>query len=134
MRRVLRKIRNHWLWAKPGHYLSPIPGRTDVDRQVAWDRHADLPGIDLREREQVERTQSLHLRRGGWDRYRPDQQMFGEADAILYRALLEQESPGKIIEIGSGWSPPSPWTSGTPSPASSLTQSAYQRPHAPATR
>jgi hypothetical protein len=101
---IVNNLRKRGLWAAPGHYLSPLPSRYDIDRQVAWDAVEDLPGINMREPEQLSLASKLNLRLGGWDRYKPDNPMYGEPDAALYRALLEHETPRKVVEVGSGWS------------------------------
>jgi len=103
------------LWVPPGHYYSPIADRADIDRAMAVaDDRSDataLPGVDLREAAQRELAARLSVhwpqvptaRIDGW-RYHPDNPMFGLADAAIYHSMLRELRPGRVIEVGSGFS------------------------------
>lgn len=118
VRSVLRGVRGaaaalrRPLWVPPGHYYSPIPSRTDVDRATGAHAFREaLPGVDLREQEQLElaATLSVHwpdvptARTDGW-RYHPDNNMFGLADAAIYHSMLRELRPRRLVEVGSGFS------------------------------
>lgn len=103
-------------FAPPGHFYSPIPDLTEIDRRSAqiFDKdRAGLPGIDLREQAQLEVFGTLaglvadvELPRAateGW-RYHTDNVAFGMGDALVLHAFLRHVQPRRLIEIGSGWS------------------------------
>jgi Methyltransferase domain len=91
-------------WARPGHFNSPLTNPADVDRALSW--APDLPGVDLREGEQVELARRLapRLVADSWRRYRPGNPIFGLSDAALYRAALHHFRPQRVIEVGAGYS------------------------------
>src|SRR4051794_22818089 len=69
--------------APPGHYYSPIPDMADVEarhEQIFERRRRDLPGIDLREAEQLLWTEkwqaSLADARNHWRRFKADNGFF----------------------------------------------------------
>lgn len=104
------------MWVPPGHFYSPIPSLDDVAR------HADrifappprtLPGVDLREAQQVDLVQQLaafHDEMPWRDEpvpgllYRYGNGAFDAADAVLLHGLLRHVRPARIVEAGSGWS------------------------------
>ena len=91
-------------WAAPGHFGSPLTGAADVERALSW--VPDLPGIELREEEQLELARELAplLADAPRDRYRPANPVFAAADAALYHAMLRRFRPRRVIEVGSGYS------------------------------
>ncbi|QFZ19513.1 class I SAM-dependent methyltransferase [Saccharothrix syringae] len=100
------------LYVPAGHYYSPVPARRDVERAVRVDRRVGrLPGIELHEARQRELAVELaplwadvptgHF--ADW-RYRPDNPMFGLADAALYYSLLARLRSRNVVEVGSGFS------------------------------
>ncbi|MEV0674879.1 class I SAM-dependent methyltransferase [Actinosynnema sp. NPDC050436] len=117
-RAVIKAVRGAWsalgepLYVPAGHFYSPVPGRHDVARAVGVDRAArSLPGIDLREQAQRELAADLAPRwadvptgrHPDW-RYRPDNEMFGFADAALCYSVLAHLRPRRVVEVGSGFS------------------------------
>lgn len=111
--RAARSARALWAavrrppYVVPGHYYSPLTGPRDVARALAWEQAA--PGVDLREGEQ----RDLAARAAGvlaepppgprWSADRANT-MFGPADAAVYRAMLRELRPQRIVEVGSGYS------------------------------
>ena len=100
----------------PGHFYSPIPDLDDVrarEEQIFFDG-APPPGIDLGAERQLARLDEF----GGYCgelpyaedgptaglRYRFDNAFFGYGDAIAYYCMLRSIRPGRILEVGSGWS------------------------------
>lgn len=85
-----------------GHYYSPQTSAADISRAKAA-RH-EPEGIDLRRDAQVDLAQRLNLAVPATDRWNPDNQMFGAADAAVLRAMLLEFRPSHIVEVGSGFS------------------------------
>ncbi len=104
-------------FAPPGHYYSPIPDLASVRRGAARtsgpEAAGDLPGIDLREQEQLRLLEELGAVAArmpfpdGPDeafRFHLDNEYFGYADATVLFAMLLTGRPRRIVEVGSGWS------------------------------
>lgn len=91
-------------YVRPGHFYSPLTTDEDVERAVAWAE--DAPGVDLREREQLELAATLIPMFDGIKhrRYQPDNDMYGPADAFVYHGMLRHVRPQRVIEVGSGHS------------------------------
>jgi predicted O-methyltransferase YrrM len=93
-------------YVKPGHYYSPLTGRDDIRRALSW---PDVPGVTLNEVAQLElaaAAESVLASRAPGPRYREGDgnEMFGAADAAVYRVMLGALRPSRIIEAGSGFS------------------------------
>ena len=99
----------------PGHFYSPVPDLADItpraDELFAEDR--ELPGIDLREREQLAlfatlaalaRDAPLAPTPGTPARYGIDNPNYGIGDASMLQAMLRHLRPGRYLEVGSGYS------------------------------
>lgn len=112
LRKIGRRARNARramsLYAPPGHFYSPSSNRKNREYQESWDAIGDIPGIRLREAEQLqtarrlaEVTTAFAARR--W-RGAPENTMFGCLDARVLFGMLALERPGRIVEVGSGYS------------------------------
>lgn len=100
----------------PGHFYSPVPSPALVkEREAAiWPAPPrTLPGIDLREPQQLELVARIaaHYHEQPWTeepqddmRYRADNPNFTYGEAILLCCLLRHLRPTRVIEIGSGYS------------------------------
>lgn len=96
----------------PGHFYSPVVDLDEVEAMadvVFSADPADLPGIDLHLEAQWELARVLAEVLATsppptWRRYRTDNVMYGVDDAALLRAMLRHLAPGRIVEIGSGYS------------------------------
>ena len=91
-------------YVAPGHFYSPLTTSGDVDRALSW---TDAPGIDLAEERQ--RTLAVRLRPvldepSSGPRYIAENSMYGPADAAIYRGMLRELRPTRVIEVGSGYS------------------------------
>jgi hypothetical protein len=102
--------------ALTGHFYSPIPSLQEVrkHRKTIFEVPRDLPGIEMRE------TEQLRLMETFADKYYPDQPFrekpaegltyffdnvpFRHTDAITLHCMLRHLRPRRIIEIGSGFS------------------------------
>ena len=113
--RAERSVRDpHALHVPPGHPYSPIPSAADVERARARADAAGrtLPGIDLREAQQLELLERLLPLYGdlpfaaapGSHRYHYDNLYFTYADAIGYALLLRRLRPRRVVEVGAGYS------------------------------
>jgi hypothetical protein len=104
------------LHVPPGHFYSPIPDLKEVDAYASriFDQNRrTLPGIDFREKEQMELLHEL-------SRFYPDQpfqeskqenlryyfpnNLFAFSDAFFLHAMIRHFRPRRIIEAGSGFS------------------------------
>jgi hypothetical protein len=69
---------------------------------------AEMPGIDLREAEQLALATKLGPRWGATvgmaRRFTPANSMYGLADAAVYASMLDHLRPRRILEVGSGHS------------------------------
>jgi predicted O-methyltransferase YrrM len=89
-------------WVPPGHFYSPTTCAADVDRALGWE--PDLPGVDLREGEQLALAGELApaMTETPCDRYRPAN-MYNTADGAVYHAMLRRLRPRRVLEVGSGY-------------------------------
>jgi predicted O-methyltransferase YrrM len=91
-------------YAAPGHFYSPLTAASDVSRALDW---TGAPGVDLAADRQLalaQRLAPLLAEPMPGPRYSPGNRMFGPADAAVYRAMLAYLRPGRLIEVGSGYS------------------------------
>lgn len=95
------------------HYYSPVPDIADLKARQVWDRRSPMPGIDLREHEQVKLLAELGREFGGechWpheapgpgDQFFTDNTGFSYGCAAATHSLLRKHKPRRVIEIGSG--------------------------------
>lgn len=101
----------------PGHYYSPIPAEERWRPRLRDLRGVATPGVDLATDHQLSRLDELaplladasFPRRAeeagarGF-RYHLDNDFFGARDGLLLHAMLRQEPPKRVIEVGSGFS------------------------------
>jgi len=107
-----------WLtWRPPGHFYSPIPSLPEIEAQAdtLWpDKLPEtLPGIDLRADAQLQmfadiarlaRTLEVAEHRTDQSRFYSDNVAYGIGDALTLHGMLRLTMPGRLIEIGSGYS------------------------------
>ena len=100
----------------PGHYYSPLPDFDQIRRDeerifTPWPR--TIPGIDLREEEQLALLKSLaeYYRdipfpdhQTGNFRYHFFNQSYAYSDGVFLYCMLRHLKPRRIIEVGSGYS------------------------------
>jgi predicted O-methyltransferase YrrM len=108
-------------FAPPGHFYSPIPDPSEIDRRRAElfsTSPESLPGIDLRVENQLALLERIaHLseefpygatknigRSKQSYRYTQDNQFFIEPDAFTLYSFIRFFQPKRIVEIGSGYS------------------------------
>lgn len=92
-------------YARAGSYLSPLTCQEDIRRQMSW--QDDALGVSLNEAGQLALASSMRdvlASSPPGPRYREANNMFGGADAAIYRAMLSRLRPSRIIEAGSGFS------------------------------
>ncbi len=109
-----RESEERTLHVPPGHPYSPIPSIADVGRALrrAEDPPRTLPGIDLREAEQLELLERLlplctdlpFATAGDGRRFRWDNTRFSGSDAVFAALLLRHLQPQRVVEVGSGYS------------------------------
>jgi hypothetical protein len=102
-------------WFPVGHFYSPYPDLSDVERraETIFDSRADVAGVDLRVTEQLELFETLAeigsdlpfpAEPDGSYRYHLDNASYAWADGTVLHALLRHIRPARIIEVGSGHS------------------------------
>ncbi len=102
-------------WAAPGHFYSPVPDLVEVENaaQRLFAPRRNLPGVDLREEEQLATFRELcALARATpipaspttASRYGTDNLNYGIGDASMLQAMLRKLRPRRYLEVGSGWS------------------------------
>jgi len=91
----------------PVHFYQPVPDTRELEKSGLWDRHSELPGIDLRLPEQVELL--LELGREWIPEYMDLltkepvwRAVFPGADGAVLYSMIRKYEPNLIIEIGSG--------------------------------
>jgi predicted O-methyltransferase YrrM len=102
--RAIRAAVNRPPYVEPGHFYSPLTSDADVARALTWSR---APGVDLAETAQVRLATKLTAditQPLGGPRYKANNRMYGPADGAIYRAMLRHFRPGRVIEVGSGYS------------------------------
>lgn len=98
----------------PGHFYSPLPDLAEIAarRETLFSPERALPGIDLREDEQLARFRVLAalareapLARvpGETSRYRVENPNYGVGDASMLQAMLRHLRPRRYLEVGSGY-------------------------------
>jgi hypothetical protein len=107
--RAVRTTMRQPPYVAPGHFYSPLTTDADVDRAIAWAQPDDqpLPGVAMDVGKLLalakELGDVLHEPVPG-PRYRADNVQYGAADAAVYRAMLRNYRPARLIEVGSGFS------------------------------
>ncbi len=102
--RSVRTIVTSPPFVTPGHFYSPLTGEADRDRALTW---TDAPGVDLAEGRQLawaDQLLPILAEPLPGPRYIPANGMFGPGDAAVYRAMLTQLRPARVLEVGSGYS------------------------------
>ena len=96
------------------HFLSPIPDLSALAADV-FTRRSELPGIDMRDEDQLATLRRLGETYGGEFNGLPQTQptgggffldngAFSGPDAQMYYGLVRMLKPKRIVEIGGGWS------------------------------
>jgi predicted O-methyltransferase YrrM len=104
-------------FVRPGHFYSPIPPwaeiKRDADRIFAPPSSREIPGIDLREAEQLDllkefsryyADQPFTAQKKAGNRYFFDNPAYSYSDALMLHCMLRHARPKRIIEVGSGYS------------------------------
>jgi len=109
------ELRRAFSFVPPGHFYSPLPSLEEVRRDAdrLWHVPRQLPGIDLRESQQLQLLdeftryygeQPFPERRNAERRYYFENSSFSYSDAIVFYCMIRHASPKRIVEIGSGYS------------------------------
>jgi Methyltransferase domain len=115
-----RAFANHSLaplFVEPGHFYSPIVATSDIksreNRIFAAANLRELPGIDLRENEQLALLDKLKAyydemsfpeARSPSRRYFFQNPAYSYSDAIFLHCMIRHVRPKRIVEVGSGYS------------------------------
>jgi hypothetical protein len=110
------ELRRHYGFVPPGHFYSPVPSLKEIRRDEAKifeNIPHHIPGIELHESEQLKLLEELcqyyesmpfQLHQGEGLRYYFENTAYSYSDAILLHCMIRYLKPGRIIEIGSGFS------------------------------
>lgn len=99
----------------PGHFYSPIPDREEIKRREAevFNKDIAIYGIDFNDEVQLDFLDKIKplLPEAPWKfekqenlAFRYDNIYYTYSDALTLYGLMRILRPGKIIEVGSGWS------------------------------
>ena len=106
-------------WVPKGHFYSPFPDPADYERRASalHDPERELVGVDLHEAGQLALADELaselaaggldlveHEQPGGGHRYWLDNPAYAHGDGVVLHAMLRHLRPGRIVEVGSGYS------------------------------
>jgi len=105
--RMVSALRNFPPLAPPGHYYSPLTNHDDGARAARWAEIDESPlGVRFDREESAELARDLapmwsqlSLNR----RYR-GASMYDLADSAVYHSMLRRFRPGRVLEVGSGYS------------------------------
>ena len=118
-KRIMTSRRHHFVWEKagyhvtPSHFYWPIPDSRDISEDL-WKVPSEIPGVDMRAKQQFERLDQLSERFGeeltslqvepdyGELRYGLRNEGFGPVDAEIFYSMIRQRRPATLIEIGAG--------------------------------
>jgi hypothetical protein len=100
---------------RPGHFYSPVVNLDEIKnrKEKIWKKDRSLPGINLNEEKQnafipelikAGKTISFPDHPNSIYRYYFDNKTYAYADGLVLFATLLKYQPGKVIEIGSGFS------------------------------
>ena len=102
--RTVRAVVARPPYVPPGHFYSPLTADTDRSRALDW---TEAPGVDMAEESQLGLAALLAPKLAELPpgpRYTADNDMYGPADAAVYRAMLAHLRPARLMEVGSGYS------------------------------
>ncbi len=99
----------------PVHFYSPVPDLADLRRRKAWSRRSPLPGVDLREPEQLALLAELGKACGeecDWPlaptadphQFHQNNNSFSYGCAAVLHSVIRTRRPRRVIEVGSGFS------------------------------
>ncbi len=110
-----RRFERHGVHVTPVHFYSPIPDTAHLGDDI-WRRESDLVGIDMNDEMQ------LHLVSEVFPQFRDEYEallsspsedpsrfylgngLFDGTDALVLYCMLRHLKPGRVIEVGSGFS------------------------------
>jgi predicted O-methyltransferase YrrM len=102
--RTVRAVVARPPYVPPGHFYSPLTADADRSRALDW---TEAPGVDMAEESQLGLAALLAPKLAELPpgpRYTADNDMYGPADAAVYRAMLAHLRPARVMEVGSGYS------------------------------
>ena len=111
MPRTLALIERLGVFPLNDHFYEPIVRRGELDR--TWPRSRSIPGIkiDLDEQWKLldgfdyrDELREFTVRASDPNAFYYDNSYFGPGDADFYYSIIRKNKPGRIIEIGSGYS------------------------------
>lgn len=110
------KLRRECGFVPPGHFYSPVPSLEEIQRdesKIFGSIPRNIPGLDLHESEQlkllddfVHYYESIPFQPQKVEglRYYFENPAYSYSDAIFLHCMIRHLKPGRIIEVGSGFS------------------------------
>jgi len=98
----------------PNHFYSPVPDTRELEgRAGLWEEESEMPGVDLRGEEQLERLRTIFLPwrqecdfplhdTGVPHEYFIRNGAFGLTSAAVLHCMIRHFAPRTIVEVGSG--------------------------------
>jgi len=100
-------------YVSPGHFYSPVPSNTDIERAVSADGSSEeITGINFRELQQLRLLDPLAKYYGEIPfpadkiprfRFAFNNPSYSWSDAIILFCMIREIKPRRIVEIGSGY-------------------------------
>jgi predicted O-methyltransferase YrrM len=112
-KQLRRLIRKYEKFNPPGHYYSPVPDEKTIPEIMPVYYTINIPGLNLNDEEQIsllgKLLQFYHVpvfpsQKDPDFRYYFNNDHIGYSDGIILSAVMQYFKPGKIIEVGSGFS------------------------------
>lgn len=100
----------------PGHFYSPVPSPAEIkknEKKIWGEPKPNIPGIDLNKDEQLKLLEKFETfyaempfsdNKNGNLRYYFKNSAYSYSDAIFLYCMIRHLRPGRIIEVGSGYS------------------------------
>lgn len=97
----------------PVHFYSPVPDLSELERRDVWSQRSRMPGVDWREKEQLELLSELGRLYGSeccWparpgedpDVYYTENNSFSFPCSATLHSMIRHLKPSRVIEVGSG--------------------------------
>lgn len=111
-----KELTKYKTWYPPGHYYNPLVDAKELatrEASVFKPELKSIPGIDLRENEQLELLEKLKVfyqelpfseEKNDKTRYYLNNGVYSYGDGIFLYSMMRYFKPKRIIEVGSGYS------------------------------
>jgi SAM-dependent methyltransferase len=106
---------NHGFHLTPVYFYQPIPDSRQIPNEL-WEQESELPGVDMNDAMQLrfltevfpqyksEYSQFPNAPTGSPNEFYFENPMFSGTDALALYGMLRHFKPGRVLEVGSGFS------------------------------